>query len=343
MIKKGFSSILWSILRPLCGVLIIGIMIVAAACGKSPAGMADETKMGKSATDYVTVENYSFTGTTMKSRVPLKPERIIVCGMNAADTLLAFGAGDSVCSMVLEDPTYLESYKKRFPHAAVHGASLSQEGAIALRPDFILAMRRFFGPQALEDTVFWQQNGIGTYIQDASGPIPSLGNFPACTVESEENFLRNMGTVFGQEKQAQDEITGIRRELERYGRQSADGKRPRVLVVEFMPNNIEVFGKNLLSGDIVTKLGGDIVDYKAPFISMEELLTAESDIIFIVHHGGKEEERNALAKIREGQLRKLKAVKENRVYPLPYKRLVAPGIHTAETVRYIGQCMYPDK
>lgn len=140
-----------------------------------------------------TIENFNFDGTKRSFSVEHVPENIIVCGNNAADTLIAFGEDSKISTLILTNTYDKEKYIRALPQAKIYTASISQEAAIELKPDFILAQRRFFDDKVLGSNLFWSNNGVMTYIQDASGPIPSLGNFPKCTIESEKNFISNMG------------------------------------------------------------------------------------------------------------------------------------------------------
>lgn len=116
-----------------------------------------------------------------------------------------------------------------------------------------------------------------------------------------------------------------------------DTLHPRVLVVEFINGNIEVFGKNLLSGDIITKLGGDVIDYGYPFISLEKLIQSEADIVFVVYHGKDLEKNIALRKMNDPIFHNIKAVREGNVYPLNYNSIVATGVNTVKTINYIKE------
>lgn len=318
------------------GTTFIVLLVMISLAGCKPDNAAVNADMAKST---VRVDNFDFTGRSRKATIIKNPQKIIVCGGNAVDTLLAFGAKNAIHTVVLTEPDMLPGYKKVLQQSNIYPAAISQEAALTIKPDFILGMRRFFDGKVLGDTPFWENNGVSAYIQDASGPIPSLGNFPPCTIESEKTFLRNMGKVFGKEEFAESVIRRIDEELKNVPENV--NKKPRILFIEFMPNNIEAFGKGLLSGDIVEKLGGEIISYKAPFISMEELLTVQADVVFLVHHGGEELAQVAVAKMHEGALKNIKAVKEKRVYTIPYDRIVATGIHTPETIRLIREGMYP--
>lgn len=312
----------------ICTILLFFLII--SGCGTVPDIPEQNTdKLTK------TIENFNFDGTKRSFSVEHVPENIMVCGNNAADTLIAFGEGSKISTLILTNTYDKEKYIRALPQAEIYTASISQEAAIELKPDFILAQRRFFDDKVLGSNLFWFNNGVMTYIQDASGPIPSLGNFPKCTIESEKNFISNMGKIFGKEdiankinKEIDDAVTienGINR------------LHPKVLVVEFINGNIEVFGKNLLSGDIITQLGGNIIDYGYPFISLEKLMQSEADIVFVVYHGKDIEKNIALEKMNDSVFHNIKAVKEGKVYPINYNDIVATGIHTAKTVNYIKE------
>lgn len=318
-----------------CACVVLCMLFALTGCKPDNAAVPHDTLKSET----VAVKNFDFTGRVRTAKVIKNPKRIIVCGGNAVDTLIGFGVESAIHTAVLTEPDALQIYKEKLPQAKIYPAAISQEAAMTVKPDFILGMRRFFDDKVLGDTVFWEGNGVSAYIQDASGPIPSLGNFPPCTIESEKNFLRNMGKIFGKEEKAESVISEIEIELKRADQKVA--KKPKVLFIEFMPNNIEAFGKELLSGDIVEKLGGEIITYKAPFISMEELLTVQADVIFLVHHGGQGQAQIELKKMHEGALTQIKAVKEKRLYTIAYDKIVATGIHTPETVRLIRQGMYP--
>lgn len=294
---------------------------------------------GKNTSDsYHRIENFNFDGTRRIFSADYIPQNIIVCGNNAADTLMAFGESSKIAMLILTNTYDKESYVIKLPQAKIFNASISQEAAIEAKPDFILAQRRFFDDKVLGNNIFWANNGVMTYIQDASGPVPSLGNFPKCTVESEKNFISNMGKIFRKEDVAEfinkDIDAAINME------HKTGQKRPKVLVVEFINENIEVFGKKLLSGDIIKKLGGDIVDYGYPFISLEKLIQTEADIVFVVYHGKDKEKNLALNKMDNPIFSDIKAVRNGKIYPINYNAIVAPGVHTADTIRYIRDILY---
>lgn len=311
--------------------LLLTAALIIAGCGKTPA-------VNNTQNDGMIIANYDFTGNKHNVKFTKVPEKIVVCGNNAIDTLMALGAKDKIAVAVTNNLIDKNKYQKLLPTAAVYEYAPSQEALLTLQPDFILAQRRYFDGKVFGDTTFWEQNNIPAYIQEASGPIPALGNFPPCTVDSEKQFITNIGKIFHKEKEAAKIIESIELELQNVPVNIQN--KPKVLVVEFMNDNIEVFGKNLLSGDIVSKLGGVIIDFGAPFISMENLIQTDADVVFVVYHGGDDARQAALDKMKRDIFKQIKGVSMGKVYPLPYNLIVAAGIHTDETIKFIKNGMY---
>lgn len=315
MLKKFFS------------VICITLCLLCSACGPQDAA---DSKAG-----ITSVANYNFLGEPIRIEVKQVPQKMLVCGNSGAKTLLALGAGEQIAAVVLTDAGEREALQKQLPHAKIYTQPLQLEAATLLAPDFILGWRRFFAANQLGDTVTWIAKGVPAYIQDASGPIPAKGNFPACSIASEQNFIRNMGWVTGRTKQAEKLLQQIDMELQ----VKAAIKPQKVLFVEFLGGNIEVFGDDLLSGDIVRHYGSSLITYSAPFISQEELMTMPAERIFVVYHGGEGAKQAALAKLENPLYQHLPAVQSKHIYPLNYNMIVAPGSELIHTLRYIKNCL----
>ena len=149
-----------------------------------------------------------------------------------------------------------------------------------------------------------------------------------------------MGAIFDKEETAAqviDEIESVLRELQK----KAKGERPvRVLTIEFMGDKIEVFGDKLLSGDIIKRLGSFNINYEVPFISAEELRTADPDVIFLIYHGGDMDREFAKGHFKEAPLFYLRAVQTERIYPLEYKYVCATNVKTGESIDAIYRGLY---
>lgn len=286
----------------------------------------------------VSAQTFTYAGDPVTVSAPAAPTRVVAAGNSAIDTLAALGVSDAITAAVTTEGRSPDAYRDLLPQADISDAPFSKEYLLTKTPDCIIGWRRFFSPKQMDDALFWSGKGCAAYIEDASGPIPSLDPFPPCTVESEENFIRNMGRLFRREKEAAALISSIRNELSLSPARPAEA--PKVLAIELQGKNIEIFGKDLLSGDIVKKLGGTIIDFGHPFLSEEELLLLDADIIFVIHHGDEAEARAQLARFRQLPFENSAAFRNERIYPLPYESIVAPAVHTGETIRYMRQCMY---
>lgn len=313
--------------KKLLSIVFVCLCLLCSACGSQDAA-------GKS--DGVTsVANYNFFGEPINVKVKQAPQKILVCGNSGAKTLLALGAGEQITAVVLTDAGEREALQKQLPQAKIYTQPLQLEAATLLAPDFILGWRRYFADNQLGDTTSWIAKGVPAYIQDASGPIPAKGKFPACTIASEQKFIRNMGLVTGRTQQAEALLQQIDTEL-----QVKTAIRPqKVLFVEFLGGNIEVFGNDLLSGDIVRHFGSSLITYSAPFISQEELMTMEAEKIFVVYHGDEVQKNSALAQLANPLYQHIPAVQQAKIYPINYNEIVAPGCNLVQTLRYIRQCL----
>lgn len=314
-------------LKKLCYIFLICACLLSAACGpQKDAG----SKQGN-----LSIANYNFVGEPINVEFKHVPRKILVCGNSGVHTLLALGAGEQITAVVLTDAGEKESLQQQLPQAKIYTQSLQLEAATMLQPDFILGWRRFFAETQLGDTMTWISKGVPAYIQDASGPIPAKGNFPACTINSEKNFIRNMGLITGKTQQAAELLQQIDAEL-----QVKTAIRPqKVLFVEFLGGNIEVFGNDLLSGDIVRHFGSSLITYSAPFISQEELMNLPAEKLFLIYHGGEEQKEAALSKLNNPLYQHLPAVRHKHIYPLNYNMIVAPGSDLSQTLRYIRKAL----
>lgn len=313
--------------KKLLSIIFVCICLLCSACGSQDAA---------SKSDGVTsVANYNFFGEPINVKVKQAPQKILVCGNSGAKTLLALGAGEQITAVVLTDAGEREALQKQLPQAKIYTQPLQLEAATLLAPDFILGWRRYFADNQLGDTTSWIAKGVPAYIQDASGPIPAKGKFPACTITSEQKFIRNMGLVTGRTQQAEALLQQIDTEL-----QVKTAIRPqKVLFVEFLGGNIEVFGDDLLSGDIVRHYGSSLISYSAPFISQEELMNMPAEKIFVVYHGGEVQKNSALAQLANPLYQHIPAVQQGKIYPINYNEIVAPGCNLVQTLRYIRQCL----
>ena len=315
-----------------------GITLLSGCGGKTEKMEASESLLPKP----VSIVNFTFNGSPSQLTFSKVPQRVIVTRPEILDVLIHLGVSDKVIavSFPMNRKDSIPYYKEKVPHAMIVEGELDKETALIQNPDFIIGWRMSFRDGALGDVSFWKEKNIPVYIEENSGPLPTVDPFPPCTVDSEMNFIRNMGMIFNKEEKAAQTIDEIETVLKGC-REKAKGKKPvRVLTVEFMRDKIEVFGDKLLSGDIIKRLGSSNINYEVPFISAEELRNADPDAIFLIYHGGETDREFAESQFKEAPLSHLRAVQTGRVYPLEYKYICATNVKTGESIEAIYKGLY---
>ena len=114
----------------------------------------------------------------------------------------------------------------------------------------------------------------------------------------------------------------------------------KVLVLEGHPSRYLVsFDPRWLIGDFLRTLGSRMIP-DVPFRGVERLLLLDPDVIFVEYF-----DDNTAAFIeelrRDPKYNALRAVQNQRVYPLPVHLMYMPGPRTAEGLRYIAHALYP--
>lgn len=314
-----------------CGLLFF------AGCGSIQSSSL-QTKMSGT----TVINNFDFDGRATQIQVQGVPERVIVARPEILDALMALHAENYICAAYItrDKIDQIPELQKKMPKAVFYTSEMDRETALMMHPDFILGWRMSFRKGALGDTAFWRERNIPVYIEENSGPIPAVDPFPPSTVETEIRFIQNMGRLFQKEEEADDIVRDIQSALDEGIAKAREVPARRVITIEFMRDKIEVFGEKLLSGNIIQKLGSRNIQFDTPFISREELRMCGADTMFIVYHGDEQAGANALAQIQVPEFRDIPAVKNGRVFLLPYRNVCASHVHTAQTIRGISNGLY---
>lgn len=314
------------------------LIAIAGGCANSegPASSSGSS-------DTVTViSNFDYMGHHKEISFHQIPQRVIAARPEVLDVLLALHAEQNVCAayMTRDQAGRIPELKKLMPNCQFFTNEIDRETALMLKPDFIVGWRWNFRKGSLGDVDFWNQRNVPTYIEENSGPVPAVDPFPPSTVESEMQFMENMGKVFHKEDEAQALVSDIKdtlREKESLARQQ--GLR-KAITMEFMGNKIEVFGDKLLPGDIIRKLGCSNFNYEVPFITREELRMSDADTIFVIYHGSHQDGLNALQNFSSPEFKDIPAVKKGKLVLLPYRYICASNIYTAQCIKDIYAGLY---
>lgn len=340
---------------------ILSLLIAAAmlltmltGCGSSPSGDNSDGSISQSgnsepeansADDHypVTIKNVNFALEETEFTYEKAPERVITFWDNSLETMLALGLGDKIIMAVgVNEEGILPELKEEYARIKENfefyndftdsNAALSKETAIMMEPDFILAWKSSFNDKTLQDTTYWNEKGVGTYIALNSNDVSEYR-----TLENEYTDILNIGKIFNVEDRANEIVDELKAEVERVTSATAGQEKKTVLVIEFLGDSIVNYGETMLAGDMVKAMGGDLLDAPSD-LGKEDIINLNPDVLLVI--GDTEE---AAAKITEDPgFASLQAVQNSNVYNLPLSYVYTSGVRTIYGLNTIGAALYPD-
>lgn len=284
------------------------------------------------------IENYDSSMKPHIYKFTQHPQRIVALWQNSIETLIALGAGDKIIAAAGVynekhlNPDYLEAYK-RIPVRQTQ--IFSQENVLMMHPDFIAGwLFDFTGKgRSIGNSSFWEERNVNVYMNLMNG-----AEFKAQhTMEDELKYIMDLGKIVGNEAQAAIIISGINNKILRYKQQLAVKKRLKVLVVSNFGKTITIYTPRTLAGDILTRLGADVIGKKQEavgeneYISYEEILTSQPDVIFL--QCSPENENMLLKSVYSNPaLQNVKCIKKRQVYCIPFYTIRSPGIRIDDAI-----------
>ena len=284
------------------------------------------------------IENYDSSMKPHIYKFTQHPQRIVALWQNSIETLIALGAGDKIIAVAGVynekhlNPEYLEAYK-RIPVRQTQ--IFSQENVLLMHPDFIAGwLFDFTGKgRSIGSSSFWEERNVNVYMNLMNG-----AEFKAQhTMEDELKYITDLGKIVGNEAQAAIIISGINNKILRYKQQLAVKKRLKVLVVSNFGKTIKIYTPRTLAGDILTRLGADVIGKKQEavgeneYISYEEILTSQPDVIFL--QCSPENENMLLKSVYSNPaLQNVKCIKNRQVYCIPFYTIRSPGVRIDDAV-----------
>lgn len=284
------------------------------------------------------IENYDSSMKPHIYKFTQHPQRIVALWQNSIETLIALGAGDKIIAVAGVynekhlNPEYLEAYK-RIPVRQTQ--IFSQENVLLMHPDFIAGwLFDFTGKgRSIGNSSFWEERNVNVYMNLMNG-----AEFKAQhTMEDELKYITDLGKIVGNEAQAAIIISGINNKILRYKQQLAEKKRLKVLVVSNFGKTITIYTPRTLAGDILTRLGADVIGKKQEavgeneYISYEEILTSQPDVIFL--QCSPENENMLLKSVYSNPaLQNVKCIKKRQVYCIPFYTIRSPGIRIDDAI-----------
>lgn len=316
--------------------MLIFILCCLLLCGCS-FEKADYKKSENQVTAF-NIENYDSSMKPHTYKFTQHPQRIIALWQNSIETLIALGAGDKIIAAagVYDEkhlqPKYLAVYKQ-IPLRQKQ--IFSQENTLLLHPDFIAGwLFDFTGKgKSIGTSNFWEQRHVNVYMNLMNG-----AEFKAQhTIEDEIQYITDLGKIVGQEDKAAALTAEIKRKIKNYKQQLAWKKGLKVVVVSNFGKTITIYTPRTLAGDILSKLGADVIGKKNEaigeneYISYEEILTAQPDIIFL--QCSPENEKMMLKLVYSNPaLHNVKAIKNKQIYCIPFYTIRSPGIRVDDAI-----------
>lgn len=335
-------------------------MMMGSYTGVALAAESSATSGEAQQSNYpLTISNFNFAKEPVEETFEKAPERVICAWTNSVETMLALGLGDRIISIIgvtEKDilPELREEYAKiadkEFNDFTDSNAAMTKETGIMLEPDFILAWKSTFSDKSLGDVDYWHENGVNTYMALNSNDVSEMR-----TVENEYTDILTIGKIFDVEDKAQAIVDEMEDAVENVTKVAEGQEKKSVVIIEFLGDSIHIYDKTSLAGDMVTKMGGELMETGTE-IGAEDLVGLNPDVLFVIYFGPtgqdaavSEEDadaqaaQEAIANITENPAyASLKAVQENQVYPLLLSDCYTSGIRTINGLNTIGEALYPE-
>lgn len=336
--------------------LMVTVMVSMTSCGVKNVGEVDkkvevkEGEISKQETVEVedeksyyplTITNYNYS----KEKIPLTfneiPEKVFCLYQNSIETMLALGLEDHIVAAAGLDHAVKPEYEEAFKQINyLSDFELSKESVVMLEPDFILAWMSPFNEKKLGDVDYWHERGTNTYMAPNSNSLEENK-----TLENEYKYITDIGKIFNVEEKANVIVDEIKNEVNRVIDATQGQEQQKVMIVEFMKDSIYTYGKNTLGGNMVTALGGELVEGAESTIGLEDLINLNPDIIYVVYmdRGSEEAAMESANKVLENKaLASLKAVHNKRVYGIPLGEMYAAATRTIDGINTFAKGMYPE-
>lgn len=272
--------------------------------------------------------------------IPTHPKRVVL--LNASHLDLYYYAGGKETDTIVGKPTsealsdeVKEGTKNIKQIGVIHNPSV--ETILKLQPDLVIGINVPFHQQLIPT------------LEKANIPvlIKSLD-----TYEDVISTLGFYGELTGEEEIAQAKIKEIEADYENAIARAENKTAPRSLIIWGTTDSFSMATSKSFTGDLLKRLGGnniaDNVDSVAKDsgyipLGMEYIATQDPEAIFVVTHGDMDAVKNSIDEnLGQNPLwQDISAVKNNRVYVLPYQLFaVNPGTNIAKAINILADDLY---
>lgn len=328
--------------------LLLSVMLIVGlvSCGTSKQLSSNENSNVQSQENNdshypVTITTYNYLKEPVEITFDKAPERVVAIYQNSIETLLALGLEDKIVAAAGLDHDVKDEYKDAFSKVNyLEDFTPSKETIIMEKPDFILSWYSIFDDKRLGDIYYWNENGVNTYMSLNSGVVSER------TIENEINDILNLGKIFNVEEKAQALVDEITSTVSEVSSKVSNEEKQSAMVIEFYDDEIYTYGSKTLAGDMVTKLGAELLNPEGGNIGEEDLIKLNPDCIFVSYmdRGNENVPVEEINKILENPaFASLSAVKNKRVYSIPLGDMYSSGIRTIDGINTFANGLYENE
>lgn len=309
-------------------VIILLMSFIAAGCSSNKS---ETSRDPNAASAYMTIKDNAGRTVTISK----KPERIVLLSTSFVDLLYSVdgkAAGrpnsktDSIPNLALSVPEVGFVY------------NINLEKVAALKPDLVV------GVQGMHEKLV-------PGLESSHIPVIILRYK---TIQDTYETIRLMGNIAGTQPKAEQVIQTMKSQIQNTVAKVPANRNLKVAILHATAKSVTVELDTTIAGSISKEIGltniaaGSVPDRgesdSIPY-SMEKLVEADPDIMFVVTMGNKEDiEKRMWADVKSNPAwGSLRAVQQQKVYFLPSELfLLNPGLRMPEAVEYLAKLVYPE-
>ncbi|MCH4886549.1 iron ABC transporter substrate-binding protein [Acidaminobacter sp. JC074] len=301
----------------------------------------NETEEAEDAYYPVTYTTYNYAKEPVEVTIEKEPESVVAVYQNSIETLLALGLEDKIVAAAGLDHKVKPELEDAFSKVKYLDAwQPTKETVVMENPDFILSWYSYFSDKRIGDVAYYHDRKIGTYMALNSGPVSPR------TLQNECDDILNLGKIFNVQDKAEAIVDQIKTRVEEVAEKAKEEEQKSALIIEFSKDTIWSYGETSLGGDMVIKLGAELLSPEGNDLGAEDVLSYNPDAIFVVYYNGGdktdiEAETQAMANVLDNpKFANLDAVKNNKVFAIPLGEMYASGIRTIDGIERFAKGIY---
>jgi iron complex transport system substrate-binding protein len=329
------------------------VALLAAGCASDAAEPSNRADA-----EAVTVENCGIDVT-----VNQPPARVYAAYQPATEIAHALGITDRLVGTAYLDSQVLPEYAEAQQGVPYVAQLPSRDGLLAAEPDFVLSGYNNFFSEGSGDTsvgtrASLAELGIESWILSPLCPsadgLSDEGIDPATVrVDTIYQDLRDLGTLFDAEAQAEDVIADQQQRIAAVEQAVTGAERPSVAIMLVDEDGgYRVAGGIDFGTQILEHAGGvnafaDLTQRRHVDVDIEELIRRDPDVILTsvccdISYTRESGAQEAAALARNPALAGVAAVRNGQVHPYLFSDRAA-GVRAAHAVEVVASILHPDR